>query len=555
MAQNPRTAGRNCALYYHSDGFRVDGKAVKGRQSAGAGFLKGFIEHSGVDRLIALTRSRPQFDDFRALAGALDPAGRETVWARPLDRQTLRSAGTVYWPSPELDQQAWTRRFGSERDYSLCGVTHTVASAASVAALGRYLTAPTQPWDSLVCTSTAVRTAVEHILEQHADYLARRGGGRFHSPVRLPVIPLGIDCDSYAPRDDDAVPGAGPEARRALRARLGIAEGDLAALFVGRLSFHAKAHPTPLYLAAARAAQRVPDRTIHLLLAGQFPNRPVETEFRAAAGRFRGAARVHFVDGSDGPHGPIMRAAWRASDIFVSLSDNIQETFGLTPVEAMAAGLPCVVSDWNGYKDTVADGETGFRVPSTTIGPGAGIDLADRHAAGVDTYDRMIGITSLSTAVDVDGCAAAIARLATDRDLRARQGEQGVALRDRRETARIDLPDPFAIYRHYPTGLLGPKTVVAVKSADPAADLALLRQGKLNVHDAMAHAFLPRPAVEALLARLAAEPATAEDLAANHRGDRRQLLRTLLWLRKFDLVEFRGLQTANRPSDSMLRKP
>ncbi len=129
MAQNPRTAGRNCALYYHSDGFRVDGKAVKGRQSAGAGFLKGFIEHSGVDRLIALTRSRPQFDDFRALAGALDPAGRETVWARPLDRQTLRSAGTVYWPSPELDQQAWTRRFGSERDYSLCGVTHTVASA------------------------------------------------------------------------------------------------------------------------------------------------------------------------------------------------------------------------------------------------------------------------------------------------------------------------------------------------------------------------------------------------------------------------------------------
>ena len=124
-----------------------------------------------------------------------------------------------------------------------------------------------------------------------------------------------------------------------------------------------------------------------------------------------------------------------------------------------------------------------------------------------------------------------------------------------REAARIDVPDPFAIYRHYPTALLGPNTVVAVKSADLAADLARLREGKLNVHDAMAHAFLPRPAVDALLARLAAEPATAEDLAANHRGDRRQLLRTLLWLRKFDLVEFRGLQTANRPSDSMLRKP
>jgi len=25
------------------------------------------------------------------------------------------------------------------------------------------------------------------------------------------------------------------------------------------------------------------------------------------------------------------------------------ETFGLTPIEAMAAGLPCLVSDWDGY--------------------------------------------------------------------------------------------------------------------------------------------------------------------------------------------------------------
>ena len=35
-----------------------------------------------------------------------------------------------------------------------------------------------------------------------------------------------------------------------------------------------------------------------------------------------------------------MQAAWRAADLFVSLSDNVQETFGLTPVEAM--GVPMV---------------------------------------------------------------------------------------------------------------------------------------------------------------------------------------------------------------------
>ena len=453
-------------------------------------------------------------------------------------------------------------------------MTHTVASAAAVRALEQQVVAPMQPWDALICTSTAVQAAVKRVIEQYADYLNRRGGGHFHCPVRLPVIPLGIDCDFYAPRKDDAAPGAGPGARRKLRSRLGIAEDDLAVLFVGRLSFHAKAHPTAMYMAAARAAERVRDTRIHLLLTGQFPNRAIEKEIREAAFRFCGPAKAHFIDGSDGPYGPVVRAAWRASDIFVSLSDNIQETFGLTPVEAMAAGLPCVVSDWNGYKDTVVDGETGFRIPTVTAGPGVGIDIADRHAAGVDSYDEMIGITSLATAVDIDACADAIARMATDRELRARLGAKGmsrarrlydwrvviaayqdlwrelaelrtahtgVALRDGRETGRIEFPDPFAIYRQYPTALLVANTVVVAKSDDPASDLARLREGTLNLHHSIEHAFLPAAEVDDLVSRLAAAgPTRAGDLAAEIAGDRRRFVRTLLWLRKFDLVEFRS---------------
>ena len=571
----------NCALFYAPDGFRVDRKAVKGRHSAGAGFLRGFIEHGDTDRLVALTGSREVFTDFRALVGELDNRGRTVIHAHPLDSLTLRSVGTVFLPGPGLEAMAWNRRLGDERNYSLCGVTHTVASDQVAAALGRYLVAPTQPWDALICTSTAVQSAVEHIIEQHAEYLARRGGGRLRSPVRLPVIPLGIDCDFYAPGDD--APGAGPAAKRTLRTQLGIGEDDFVVLFVGRLSFHAKAHPTPMYMAAARAAQRVRDRKIHLLLAGQFPNRMIEREFRRAAARFCGAAGAHFIDGADGPLGPVLRSAWRASDIFVSLSDNIQETFGLTPIEAMAAGLPCVVSDWNGYKDTVAEGETGFRIPTVTVGSGVGVDIADRHAAGLDTYDQMIGITSLATAVDVDACADAIARLATDRELYARQSAAamararrlydwrvviaqyqdlwrelaelrtaapGVALRNRREPGRIEFPDPFEIYRHYPTALLSPDTIIAAKSGDPAADLARLREDKLNLYDSIGHAFLSAEEIDAVMVRLMhAGPTRAADLVADSAGDRRRLLRTLLWLRKFDLVEF-GEGAANVYADA-----
>jgi hypothetical protein len=40
----------------------------------------------------------------------------------------------------------------------------------------------------------------------------------------------------------------------------------------------------------------------------------------------------------------------------------LQENFGLTPVEAMSCGLPVVVSDWAGYRETVEHDVTGFKV-------------------------------------------------------------------------------------------------------------------------------------------------------------------------------------------------
>ena len=544
-----------------------------GRQSAGASFVKGFIEHGGTDRLVALTDSRAHFEDFRALAKMLDREGREVVHAQPLDRRILRSVGTVFLPGPGLEREAWNRRLGSERDYSLCGVTHTVATDRVVRALGAYLFAPTQPWDALVCTSTAVRDAVERIQGQHIDYLERRTGGRFRSPVRLPVIPLGVDCDSYRPGTGDGTQDVDSRQRRELRDRLGIAADDFVVLFVGRLSFHGKAHPTPMYMAMERAARQVRDRTTHLLLAGQFSNDGIAREFREGAAQFCGSAPTHFLDGSEGPQGPTILSAMQAADIFVSLSDNIQETFGLTPVEAMAAGLPCVVSDWNGYKDTVVDGETGFLIPTVTVPPGAGIDIADRYAAGLDSYDRMIGIASLATAVDVDACAEAIARLANNRELRARQGaagnararrlydwrvvvaayhnlwaelaelrtvDAGVALRDRAtQSAHVDYPDPFSIYRSYSTTLLRADTIVAAKSVDHARDLARLREGEL--HTFAEYAFLPHDTADALMERLVASgPMRAADLAADFPGTGRNLVRTLLWLKKFDLVVFRS---------------
>src|SRR5690606_14648837 len=95
------------------------------------------------------------------------------------------------------------------------------------------------------------------------------------------------------------------------------------------------------------------------------------------------------------------REIWFASDIFTSLSDNIQETFGITPLEAMAAGLPVVVTDWDGYRETVRNGVDGFAVPTLAPPPGNAADLAFRFEAELDNYDLYIGNACQATSVDI----------------------------------------------------------------------------------------------------------------------------------------------------------
>lgn len=59
-----------------------------------------------------------------------------------------------------------------------------------------------------------------------------------------------------------------------------------------------------------------------------------------------------------------------------------------------------VVSDWDGYKDTVCDGIDGFRIPTVITPAGTGEALALRHALEVDSYDCYIGCASLVTVVE-----------------------------------------------------------------------------------------------------------------------------------------------------------
>ncbi len=97
--------------------------------------------------------------------------------------------------------------------------------------------------------------------------------------------------------------------------------------------------------------------------------------------------RAVFVNGNDVD---AFAATWRAADVFISLADSVQETFGLTPVEAMAAGLPVIASDWNGYKETVREGLDGFRILTWAPQAGIGEPMTRDAEAGASDYNPYI---------------------------------------------------------------------------------------------------------------------------------------------------------------------
>ncbi|MFE3835628.1 glycosyltransferase [Pseudogemmobacter sonorensis] len=408
----------NAAIWYAPDGYDPKARGINGRRVAGESFLRGFFAHGAVEEFVCLCHRETDEAHFRAFAA------REGV-AAPLRGVRLdRPAGiapldVVSYPSPNFAAEAWRRGAEGGGGYAICGLTHTTATRAVMQGLFDLRAAPQMGWDAVICTSRAVKASVLAQMDLTDAHLAARFGGGDAAllPPRplLPVIPLGIDTAAF--RRDAA-------AGRALRARLGIAEGDIACGIVARLSPSGKFDPLPLFVALARAqAELKGGARFHLILCGQFADPHGREVFVKGAAALMPGCGFHLTDGADRAE---RLAALSASDIFLFPVDNVQETFGLAPIEAMAAGLPVIVSDWDGMKDTVTE-DCGFRVPTTFAHGGLTTRIGRRMSGGSDSYTQYLSQLSALTVLDLRELTGALLRLAQDPALRARMGRAGQA--------------------------------------------------------------------------------------------------------------------------------
>ncbi len=373
--------------------------------------------HGGFDPLYVLTDTPA---DRKAVAEALSLHGQAADALRTSgpNPRVLGSVGTLLRGAQALEGLAWLRRRTlGDPAFSMVGLIHTLAPPAVREQIADLLTAPVQPWDALICTSPSVRDAVSGMLGDWGDFLAERtGGGRPPLPA-LPIVPLGVDAEAIAARRT-------AERRSTTRAELGLADEDPLVLWVGRLSYFEKAFPQPM-LRALEEASAATGRRITFVMAGWFPHESHAAFYEEAAAAYAPSVRFVVADGNDAH---ALAGLWSGADVFLSLVDNIQETFGITPLEAMAAGLPVVASDWDGYRFTVRDGVEGFLIPTLGGPPGGpGLGLAAPHAMGLESYQTYVGAVASHTAVHVGRAAEALATLINDPERRRAMGAAGQA--------------------------------------------------------------------------------------------------------------------------------
>jgi glycosyltransferase involved in cell wall biosynthesis len=536
------------AFCIESDAYTTAGK-IMGRQAAGQGFLRGLGRTwpKGVLRGVATGNF-----DREDLLKTLKDSGFEGEMrlTRSPEFGGARDVGALYYPTVPLMEMARFRNRIGPGAYSVFGVTHTISSDRALDAIAALASYPFMPWDALICTSHAAKQVVDAVIAEARDELRRQTGADRFSAIQTPIIPLGVHCDRWT---------AAAEDKAQARARLGLAADEVAFLFAGRLSFHAKANPAPLYqaLQAICGAAKVV-----LIEAGLFPNDGVRDAYRQAQAQLAPDVRFLYAPGDDAR---AYADAWRAADVFTSLSDNVQETFGLTPVEAMGAGLPVVVSDWNGYRSNVRHGVDGFLVPTIAAPPGAGADLGVAVTSGALSYDRQIGLLSLSVAVEPRALVDALLSLATDPDLRARMGAAGrlrarqvfdwpVVLRayddltrdlaairaggaDRAPEPWRARADPFARFEGFATRTTKDGEIVSLR--DGAEALLARMLGLSLANYGFNPAFLDRSLLDRLVDALQrdAGPMTVEALLAAIGGPTPPARRALAWLFKFGVVE------------------
>jgi hypothetical protein len=357
------------------------------------------------------------------------------------------------------------------------------------------------------------------------------------------IIPLGID-ETFM-----NIP-----VKKTCRTSLYLPEDALILLTCGRLSPQTKSDLYPLINAFKKLVNSADDKQLILVIAGGASEKQIKMT-RQIIAECGVEKSVHIISNFQNNIKPYL---YGAADIYVSLSDNLQETFGISVIEAMAAGVPSVVSDINGYSELVTHNETGYKVPTLWTDRFALAELAD-----IMNFETMQLILAQCMAVDTEELYHCLYELVNNNNLRTSLGMKAkkmvgekyrwTAIIKRYEEVWDSLyekstsysgevlvrENPFLnryleAFSHYPTSLItetcrcaispdGMDVIKTGKIPAPYADIGSLLNNAV-ILDILKHLSHKPSSVAAILA-LDSLPVTSDGL-----------MYTLLWMAKYALI-------------------
>lgn len=215
------------------------------------------------------------------------------------------------------------------------------------------------------------------------------GNKTFSNSVR--VIPWGIsDMKSY---DKDFV-----------KKKYGLKKNVL--LYFGRINQIYKADLIPFI----KGIKGSLDKDTSLVISGNVEDRNLVNQIKDM-GDLRESIKI-----IENPDEKTKEELFSSADIFISPVDNIQETFGISLLEAMYYGLPIICSDWGGYRDLIKNGENGFRVKTISYFPDSKLLVGAENVS--ENLMKNAAFCSQLTAVDFNETRDKISMILNDKRLK-----------------------------------------------------------------------------------------------------------------------------------------
>lgn len=335
------------------------GETIYGRNIAASEILVNFLKHSTAKQLdFCYVKDGYQEQMIKRLYRKLTkqyPVGKELNLIdriKMLEGNVKLTSDIICDCVENFREAIYLREYYSTKRPPISIIIHC---ASQIDAILEFLTPALfcglKPYDTFFCSSQAVKQVLENQFKELCDKYRTLHHISIKPEFRMDIVPLGIDDDNFRVIDKSTA-----------RKTLDISQNEFVILYLGRVSAYFKGDIMPLLRVVKNLCDKNPGKNIRFVIAGSDCDAGKEcSHIKRFAGVLGIEKNVTMIQNFEYNKRNIF---YSCADVFVSPTDSIQETFGLTVLEAMACGVPQVVSDWDGYKETVVHGTTGFRVPT-----------------------------------------------------------------------------------------------------------------------------------------------------------------------------------------------